>query len=64
MTERSTVYHVGQLDRDRRGDPALHKLPNKLWRASERDEVFLFQKRVGFQAFAYHYQKRIWKPRR
>lgn len=52
------IYHLGYLARDRLKDDALDDLARQLWEASQRGEIFLVQKKLGDEMYAYSYQLR------
>ena len=53
-----TIYHVGNLVKDRLKNKALDSVASELWYRAMRRELFLYQSRIREDVFAYHYVTR------
>ena len=52
------IYHLGYLARDRLKDKKLDELAHHLWQAAQRGEIFLLQKKLRDEMYAYSYVTR------
>ena len=53
-----TIYHIGNLAKDRVKDAELSRIADELWGLAMRKQVHLVQRRISEGVFAYVFENR------
>ena len=51
-----TIYHIGNLAKDRIKDAELSRIADELWELAMRKQVHLVQRRISEGVFAYVFE--------